>query len=547
MGQAAPGDMIPIVVLLEGSLDHGWVQAATSEMDRSERQQFVVETLKDRAQLARQGVMEYLQERPVDRLIPFWLVNGVYCETTAGTIRSLSAREDVRYIDHGAPEASLIEPVETREPLSGDMERGLAWGVDKINADDVWALGYEGQGVIVGVIDTGVDYYHSDLGNNMWHDTPAGYHYGYNFYGSGDPYDPMDDYGHGTHCAGTIAGDGSGGTETGVAPSATIMALRIYYYTGGYPTWIEAMEFAAENGASVLSMSMGTSPVGNATLREAEENVLLAGIYHSVAAGNSGSGSGTILASGDCPPPWFHPDQAHQLGQSAVVTAGATDSGDQIASFSSRGPVTWWGSVAPWFDYGDSQPLIKPDISAPGVNVLSTQLGGGYTTMSGTSMATPHVAGVAALLLSVNPNLTVAQLDSLIEITSLDLGTAGKDNTFGAGRVDAYQAALGAMEVGVGDNTGPAVQPSVPLISGIHPNPVRTSASFSLFLPAEGEVTLNVHDMAGRAVARIHSGHLPSGSHSYLWNFPEELGSGIYFLRASTPAGAAVSRMALVR
>ncbi|MFO8184487.1 MAG: S8 family peptidase [Candidatus Aegiribacteria sp.] len=547
MGQAGPGEMVPVVVLLEGSLDHDWIQAATSEMDRAERQQFVVQTLKDRAGLARQGVMVYLQDNPVDRIVPFWLVNGIYCETTAETIRELSARDDVRYIDHGAPEASLIEPVERREPLSEEIERGLAWGVDKINADDVWALGYEGQDVIVGVIDTGVDYYHSDLSSNMWHDTPAGYHYGYNFYGSGDPLDPMDDYGHGTHCAGTIAGDGTSGTETGVAPSATIMALRIYYYTGGYPTWIEAMEFAAEHGASVLSMSMGTSPVGNATLREAEENVLLAGIYHSVAAGNNGSGSGTILASGDCPPPWFHPDQAYQLGQSAVVTAGATDSGDQIAGFSSRGPVTWWGSVAPWNDYGDSQPLIKPDISAPGVDVLSTQLGGGYTTMSGTSMATPHVAGVAALLLSVNPNLTVAQLDSLIEITSLDLGTAGKDNTFGAGRVDAYQAALAAMEVGVGDNTGSTVQPSMPLISGIHPNPVRTSAAFSLFLPVEGEVTLNVHDMAGRVVAQVHSGYLQSGSHSYLWNFPEDLGSGIYFLRASTPAGAAVSRMALVR
>jgi subtilisin family serine protease len=547
MSLSASGSPIPVVVLVEGQVDAGWIQAASAGMPRTQRQEFVVDALKANAQVTQAGVLEFLQNHSAQRIIPFWLANGIYCEITPDVIRMLAERSDVRYIDYGAPEAELIMPVETREATREELGRSLAWGVEKINADQVWAMGYEGQGVIVGIIDTGVNYNHSDLAANMWHDTPAGYHYGYSYYGSGDPYDPMDDNGHGTHCAGTVAGNGTAGTQTGVAPQAIIMALRIYYYTGGYPTWIQAMEFAADNGASVLSMSLGTTPVGNATLREAEENTLLAGIFHSVAAANSGPGSGTIRASGDCPPPWFHPDQTYQHGQTAVVTAGATNSSDQIASFSSRGPVTWWGSVAPWYDYSDSAPLIKPDISAPGVDVLSAALYSGYTTMSGTSMATPHVAGVAALLLSVNPELSVAQLDSLMEMTALDLGTAGKDNTFGAGRVDAYQAALAALEVGTAEAGEAAIETGMPVISPVWPNPVTSGAGFSLFIPSAGEVAITVLDVSGRVAANVRSGHLSQGSHSYIWNVPETMGSGIYFIMAETPFGSSASRMTVLR
>lgn len=548
MALAQPGELIPVVVHLEGSPDKDWIEDVAAGMNRADRQQFVVDLLKSTATLSCSDVLSFLEHRRVQRLLPFWLVNGFYCETDPETIRLLAERPDVVFIDNGSPEAQLVEPVERRRANQDELDLAVAWGVDKINAPEVWALGYEGQGVIVGVIDTGVDYTHSDLGSNMWHDTPAGYHYGYNFYGSGDPLNPMDDNGHGTHCAGTVAGMGAAGTETGVAPSATIMALRIYYYTGGFPTWIQGMEFAAEHGASVLSMSLGTTPVGNATLRTAEENVLLAGIYHSVAAANSGPGSGTIRASGDCPPPWFHPDQTFQGGQTAVVTVGATDSNDGIASFSSRGPVTWWLGVSPWNDYGDTTPLIKPDISGPGVDVLSAQLGGGYTTMSGTSMATPHLAGVAALLLSINPELTVAQLDSLIETTSIDLGTAGKDNSYGAGRVDAYQAALAALEmVGTEGGASSALPGPSAALSVVQPNPVESSAAFSLYLPENGNASIVVFDVAGRAVAQVHSGQLEAGSHSFLFSLPDTLENGVYFVRAATSSGAAVCRFTVLR
>ena len=541
---AAPGELIPIVVHVHGALDTDWIESASIGMTRSERQQFVVNALKANAQLSQQAVLASVSDEMVEQLTPFWLVNGFYCHTTPDVILKLSMRSDVRYIERGDVRGHLIEPVDSRDPAPG--ERAVAWGVTKINAPQVWDMGYEGQGVIVGVIDTGVDYNHPDLHSNMWHDTDAGYHYGYNFY-SGNPLDPMDDYGHGTHCAGTVAGMGTQGTETGVAPSATIMALRINYYFGGEATWVQAMEFGAENGAAVLSMSLG-SYTGVAFLREAEEALQLAGVIHSVAAGNSGPGSGTILGSGDCPPPWFHPNQTYHGGNSAVVTVGATDSNDTMAGFSSRGPVTWWGSVAPWFDYSAANPLISPDVSAPGVDVYSTQLGGGYTYMSGTSMATPHVAGVMALMLSANPELTVAQIDSIIEMTALDLGAGVKNNTYGAGRIDAYQAVLAALQLtGLEGDSQPGAPVPAVVLSAVSPNPVSGSASFSIYSPEAGDARIVLFDVAGRAVARVHEGNLDSGNHSFMWSLPENRGTGIYFVRAFTPAGTAVSRMTVVR
>ena len=543
MAGSTETDLIPVCILAHGQIDRDWVNSATDGMDRDQRQQFAVSAMTDIAEVAQSGIIAELKTYSADNvtnIIPLWLANAVYCEATSATINQIASRDDVFLIERGgSEEGGLIKPVDVHESTPEELGRGLAWGVAKINADDAWTLGYEGQGVIVGVIDTGVDYNHSDLGNNMWHDTPAGLHLGYDFYDNDN--DPMDTYGHGTHCAGSVAGDGAAGTETGVAPQAIIMALRINYYNGGYPTWIQGMEFATANGAAVLSMSMGTSPVGNTTLRTAEENLLTAGVYHSVAAANSGPGAGTILASGDCPPPWFHSDQTQHGGNTAVVTVGATDNSDNIASFSSRGPVTWWA------DYTTGAPLIDPDISGPGVNIVSTAWNGGYTTMSGTSMATPHLAGVAALILSANPNLSVAEMDSIIEMTSLDLGTSGKDNTYGAGRVDAYAAVVAALSMTATEEAQEAVIGAGMGISSISPNPVSNFASFSVYTALSGTADISVFDVSGRRVANIENNEIESGANAYNWQIPAEMGSGVYFVRATINGGTVSSRMTVVR
>ena len=543
MSNSTDTDLIPVCIVAHGQVDRNWVNSATMGMDRAERQQFAVNAMIDISAVSQQGIIEELKSYNIDNVAnvkTFWLANAVYCEASVAVIKSLAERSDVVVIERGASdEMGLIEPINVHESTPEELDKAIAWGVSKINADDAWAAGYEGAGVIVGVIDTGVDYNHTDLASNMWHDTPGGEHLGYDFY-DGDT-DPMDDYGHGTHCAGSVAGMGTAGTQTGVAPSAAIMALRINYYSGGYPTWIEAMEFATARGVQVLSMSLGTIPVGNTTLRTAEENLLTAGVFHSVAAANSGPGAGTIRCSGDCPPPWFHPDQVHHGGQSAVVTVGATNSSDVIASFSSRGPVDWWS------DYSDTDVLIDPDISGPGVDIVSTQWTGGYTTMSGTSMATPHLAGVAALILSANPNLTVAQMDSIIETTSLDLGASGKDNTYGAGRVDAYQACLAAASMTSTEESQGAVLPPAVSLSAISPNPVSNFAAFSIYTDVTTVADISVFDVSGRRIANIETAEITSGVNAYNWQIPAEMGSGIYFVRATINGTTASSRMTVLR
>jgi len=534
-------DQIPVFIVVQGELDTEWIDAATIDMTRAERQEFVVDALKTRAEISQEPVLAELEtysSEQVSGIQALWLANSIYCEATPDVIREIAGRNDVILVEKGTyVNSGLIEPVEVQEPSRIELDKAITWSVTQINADDVWALGYNGSGVIVAVIDTGTDYNHTDLSSNMWHDTPAGYHYGWDFY-DGDN-DPMDDYGHGTHCSGSVCGNGTAGTETGVAPGATLMALRINYYGGGEPTWIQAMEFGTDHGAAVLSMSLGSGQ-GNTSLRTANENLLTAGVYHSIAAANSGPGAETVLSPGDGPPPWFHPDQTHHGGQSAVVTVGATDNSDNIANFSSRGPVVCWS------DYSDSSPLIDPDICGPGVNVVSTQWTGGYTSMSGTSMATPHLAGVAALLLSANPSLSVAQMDSLIEVTALDLGSSGKDNTYGAGRVDAYQAVLGALAVGIADNPEGA-GPSGLLIGSINPNPVNDLASFEVYSAYPGTADIGIFDLSGRRVAIVSSQEISAGTHAYSWLIPDTISNGIYFVRASVNGTTVSSRMTILK
>jgi len=205
-----------------------------------------------------------------------------------------------------------------------------------------------------------------------------------------------------------------------------------------------------------MSMSIGWhhnwSPA-RGTWRETLDNALAAGVVAAIAAGNEG-GSPTnpddVRTPGDCPPPWLNPDQTLIGGVSACVCIGATDNNDNLASFSARGPSEW-EAISPYNDYpfNPELGLIRPDVCAPGVNIKSCNAFNinGYTSMSGTSMATPGVAGVMALLMSKIPNLTPSAIDIALETTAVDLGASGKDNLFGAGRIDALLAISSLVEV----------------------------------------------------------------------------------------------------
>ena len=451
-------ELIKINIIMKAQYDQFDLRSkAEIYRKRADKRAFVINALKHFAQETQQEVMSYLnyfsERKSVNDITQFWIYNGISCSATKDVIAQLAFLDDVLIIGFDK-EQNLLPEYETSTPDKGINE--ITYNVTKVNANLVWALGYTGEGIIVAVLDTGVNYNHSDLTTHMWNDTNYPNH-GYNFVDNNN--NPMDDHSHGTHCAGTVAGNGAAGSQTGMAPNAQIMAVKVLngQGQGSLQQAISGIQFAITHGADVLSMSWGWSGGGEAAvripLRNAMINVLEAGVVAAVAAGNDGSFPGNwqypipnnVGCPGNCPPPWLHPDQTTTGGISAVVCVGATNSNDQIANFSSRGPVTWQAiSGFNDYPYNPGMGLIRPDVCAPGVGIKSCthNSNSGYTSMDGTSMATPCVAGVMALMLSKNPDLTPAEICEILETTAVHLPTATspKGSTYGSGRINALAA-----------------------------------------------------------------------------------------------------------
>jgi len=345
------------------------------------------------------------------------------------------------------------------------------WNIKYIDADRVWLdEGFTGDRVVIGHIDSGVYLSHPDLINQLWTnvgeiadngldddgngfvDDVNGWDFGDN---DNDPNDDSYSPGHGTHTAGTLVGDGSGGTLTGIAPGARLLVTKVVT-TGGLTTlsslWA-AEQYCIENGAQILTMSMGTKgdpPVAytrNDRINVA--NIRDVGVAFFVAAGNEHLTTDAPLEcrmTARIPSPWVGPGVPFsQTG--GAITIGATQyMSNGILAQSSQGPARW-DHVDPWNDwpYNPGPGLIKPDVVAPGQNINSLAIPNGYSgnTWSGTSMACPHVSGIAALMLEKNPSLSPAGLDSLIQLSALPLGEPGKDNVFGSGQINALAAIQG--------------------------------------------------------------------------------------------------------
>ena len=296
--------------------------------------------------------------------------------------------------------------------------------VPLISADDMWKMkdaygrNITGHGVTIAILDTGVDYTHPDLEDNYIQNLS------YDFVN--DDNDTMDDNGHGTHIAGIAVGKGkeSNYQYVGVAPDAKLYVFKILDENGegNYETYVAGMEASIDpNGdgdtsdhVDIVSLSFGTEEPGNSTDRlcQVADDLVGAGIVVVAAAGNLGDKNRTITSPG--------------CAQNAICV-GSTDKDDKIAFSSSRGPVEWNGNY-----------MIKPDIVAPGVSITSTKNGGGYTIKSGTSMATPHIAGAAALILQANPDFSPDEVKSVLKETAVDLNY--DPNTQGSGRIDLLRA-----------------------------------------------------------------------------------------------------------
>jgi hypothetical protein len=293
--------------------------------------------------------------------------------------------------------------------LDGLRQPTLDRSVPQIGAPDAWRAGYTGTGVKVAVLDSGVDAAHPDLAGRELAEK--------NF--TEDP-DNTDEVGHGTHVAATIAS--AGAKYRGVAPDSKILDGKVCVVNGCAESWIlDGMTWAAEQGADVVNLSLGGADTPEVDPLEAAVNALSAqyGTLFVIAAGNSGD-TETIGSPGSA---------------DAALTVGAVDRDDKIARFSSRGPRTGDGAV-------------KPDITAPGVDIVAaksstgrigTPVDEGHVALSGTSMATPHVAGAAALLAQQHPDWTGARIKAaLVASAKPTPGLTAYDQ--GAGRVDLTRA-----------------------------------------------------------------------------------------------------------
>ena len=275
------------------------------------------------------------------------------------------------------------------------MNQIVPYGISKICATEVHEKNNKGSGIKVCVIDTGVDFFHPDLGGR--------YKGGYDFVNNDGQ--PKDDHGHGTHCSGTVCAIDNDQGVIGVAPEADLYACKVLNRKGqgSFSDVAAGVDWARSNKMDVISMSLG-GPYSS-VLNQACAAAKAAGLVICAAAGNSGPGENTCGCPGTL---------------SSTICVGATDSNDVIASFSSRCP--------------------NMTVSAPGVGVLSTKMGGGYRTMNGTSMACPHVAGYACLLKHAYPDDNPDQIEQRMIDNAIDLGAVGHDTAYGWGRIDVSNA-----------------------------------------------------------------------------------------------------------
>lgn len=511
------GETPDIMIVMAEQAD---VSGANNLHGKGKKAVFVFDRLRQTAERTQYNLRQLLASENADAN-SFYIVNAVSVKNcSAALAEKIVALSEVKGIS-ADPWVAFPQPETARDNFSGVAERnGTEWGIQKINAPAVWALGYTGQGITVGGADTGYDWGHPAIKTHYrGYTSETVFNHNYNWHDAikaNSPLNPdsipnpcginisapCDDNNHGTHTAGTMVGDDGQGNQIGVAPGAQWVGCRNMERGWGQPsTYIECFEwFLAPtdlngqqadplksphvvNNSWYCAVSEGCTDLNiNELLHIAVINLKASGVVVVVSNGNFGSQG---CASTYGPPAYFEES----------FSVGSTQESDTISNFSSRGPVIIDGSQR-----------IKPNVSAPGQFVRSSIPGNQYAYFSGTSMAGPHVVGLVALMLSANPALVgeVSKVEDLIEATCLPIngladcsdnnGLDYPNNTYGFGRVDALKAVEQALLVSAEEGS-----PSE-LSVVVFPNPA-TNQIYIGGHQLNGPVTIKLYDARGNLLA----------------------------------------------
>jgi len=421
-----PDEEVPVIIYLSDKVDIKKIK----DKNQTVRSAKIIKSLIDKANATQKDIIKQLKAGKAKKILSLWGVNGIAARIPVAMIDSIASQPG---IDRVALDAEITLPPEISPADAGTGGTATAeWNLDLIRAPDLWALGYDGNGVVVAIMDTGVDLNHPDIaakyrgGTNSWFD-PHGEHA-----------TPGDLSGHGTWVTGLVVGGDYGGTAIGVAPGARWIAVKIFNDAGvaalsdihaGFQWLLDPNgDLDPEDAPDIVNNSWYLGGTVNAcdTYFAADIDTLRAtGIAVVFSSGNTGPGTDTSVSP------------ANNAGSLAVGAAGEVGGYIYIADFSGRGPSACDGG-------------IYPRITAPGDFVRTTDLTAGgwipgsYKTVSGTSFAAPHIAGGMALLLGAMESrgtpVTVSELEMAVTESALAIGATSPNDDAGYGLLDAAAA-----------------------------------------------------------------------------------------------------------